>query len=129
MTALTAEPGQGSTLDPAPVPDTSTDAPSPPDDELVDGTGGSATPGALPGPDDADSDSVSEPPADGQPEPNQHSAPVAVIEYSARLTVFDLLDALPDAAANTTDVDLIGMVDDLADWCHRFFAARKEMAA
>lgn len=128
MTVLTAEPGQGSALDPAPVPDTSTDAPSPPDAGLVDGTGGPAAPGATPGLDDAPSSAASEPPAD-EPERVTRPAPAVTIEYSARLTVFDLLDTLPDAAAHTTDTDLIGMVDDLADWCFRFFAARKEIAA
>ena len=128
MTALTAEPGQGSTLDPAPVPDTSTSERRP-QAAPVDGTGGPAAPGATPGPDDATA-AVSEPPADGQPGPNQHSAPVAV--NPSLIDVWDLaelLDLNPVDLAAVATADQIATLDDAADWLHRFFAARKEMAA
>ena len=123
-----AEPGQGSALDPAPVPDTST-AERRPQAAPVDGTGGPAAPGATPGLDDAPA-AVSEPPADEQPEPNQHSAPVAV--NPSLIDVWDLaelLDLNPVDLAAVATADQIATLDDAADWLHRFFAARKEMAA
>lgn len=123
----TAEP-EGSTPSPEapPVPDTSTDERRP-QAAPVDGTGGPAAPGATPGLDDATA-AVSEPPADEQPG-QVRSAPVAVttpIGWDWHV-VFAMS---PEAAVKvcTEAVDLAAL-DDAADWLHRFFTARKEMAA
>lgn len=124
---MTAEPGQGSALDPAPVPDTST-AERRPQAAPVDGTGGPAAPGATPGLDDATA-AVSEPPADEQPEPNQHSAPVAVPPDPASLTAYGLLDLNPVDLAASNDREWIAFAADLTAWCEMYAAARKEMAA
>ncbi len=121
-----AEPGQGSALDPAPVPDTSTDAPSPPDDELVDGTGGPAAPGATPGPDDATA-AVSEPPAD-EPERVALPAPAVTTPIGWDWNTF-LVMTPAQAVKVVTDADELAYLDDVWTAIQVFFAARKEMAA